>query len=194
MFNKFLLLLTIAVMTMGCGEESSSTVRTTTLNIEKIKLFKRSSNQNILEVINNARMMQRDCHDGKGVIGPSDPLVWNNNLYSAALEHSQDMAQSNTFSHIGSGTIYDRTGYVISRKSYFDERIRANGYENFSSLGENIAGGQSSLDEVMESWLRSPEHCANIMNPLFSEIGVSIRIREDSKYGIYWTQSFGDRY
>jgi len=43
----------------------------------------------------------------------------------------------------------------------------------------------------MEELLKSPKHCANIMNREFREVGVAIAINPDSQYKIYWTQDFG---
>lgn len=43
--------------------------------------------------------------------------------------------------------------------------------------------GQQNEEEVMKSWLKSPGHCANIMNPDVTEVGVA-------RSGTYWTQLF----
>jgi len=58
-------------------------------------------------------------------------------------------------------------------------------------VGENIAGGHYSLEVMMEELLKSPKHCANIMNREFREVGVAIAINPNSQYKIYWTQDFG---
>ncbi|HKX43869.1 MAG TPA: CAP domain-containing protein, partial [Burkholderiaceae bacterium] len=59
-----------------------------------------------------------------------------------------------------------------SNGSTFSQRIDATGY-SWSTAGENIAAGYSSVDAVMDGWIASPGHCANLMNPNFSEVGVS---------------------
>ena len=186
---KNLLLISITFLFIGCG---SSPV--TTENIEKLNNYTPASSYLILEAINNARSIQRDCNDGEGLVGPSTPLLWSDKLYESAYEHSSDLAYSNTFSHIGSGTKYDKTGKLLNRESYFDERIAHNGYENYSSVGENIAAGQYDIKEVIDAWLASPDHCANLMSPAFAEVAVAIVVNKESKYGIYWTQNLGDRY
>jgi len=56
------------------------------------------------------------------------------------------------------------TIHTYFRKSQFFERIESNGYNDFYTVGENIAGGQTSIPEVMKAWLESPAHCTNIMN------------------------------
>ena len=60
-----------------------------------------------------------------------------------------------------------------------------NGYKSFM-VGENIARGQQSIQEVMDAWIKSPDHCRNLMNAGFKEIGVS-------QYNDYWVQDFGGR-
>ena len=41
----------------------------------------------------------------------------------------------------------------------------------------------------MAGWLASPEHCANIMNVRFSEMGVAFAVNGQDDYGVYWTLS-----
>lgn len=57
--------------------------------------------------------------------------------------------------------------------------------------GENIAGGQDTPAEVMEGWMNSPGHRANILRAEFGHIGVGC-YQTNGKYGIYWTQCFTD--
>ncbi|KYH34777.1 cysteine-rich secretory protein family protein [Clostridium tepidiprofundi DSM 19306] len=59
---------------------------------------------------------------------------------------------------------------------------------NFTMAGENIALGQRTPKEVMNSWMNSPGHRSNILNPNYTEIGVGIAYSKDR--GIYWTQMF----
>jgi uncharacterized protein YkwD len=190
-FTKLLLLAT-SIFYIGCGGEASSPV--TTSKASEVASFSNKSQQELLDVVNQARSIARDCHDGNGLLDPVAPLRWNDNLESSAYEHAYDLAYSNTFSHEGSGTESDTTGMAYNVQSTFTERIKANGYKNSSAMGENIAAGQFSLEEVMASWLSSPAHCAVLMNASFTEIGVATVTKEESTYGIYWTQNFGDRY
>ncbi len=184
--KKISLLIVLSLFT-ACGNVESSVVSNTTV-------FHKTENRDILNAINLARSVPRDCNDGLGVVGPSRPLVWNDNLYASAYEHSKDLAQSNTFSHLGSGTETDITGMNRGeRQSKFFERIENNGYVNFYTVGENIAGGQTTVNEVMKAWLESPKHCTNIMNDKFKEVGVAIVTKKDSDFKIYWTQNFGGK-
>ncbi|MCD2462764.1 CAP domain-containing protein [Streptomyces sp. MBT42] len=104
------------------------------------------------------------------------PLSANATLTRAAQGHSEDMAARDFFDH----TNPDGAGP--------GERVTAAGYP-WSTYGENIAMGQSSPEQVMESWMNSPGHRANILNCDFKEIGVGIH----SQGGPYWTQVFGAR-
>ncbi|MCK4442871.1 MAG: CAP domain-containing protein, partial [Sulfurovaceae bacterium] len=183
-----LLMISVMFLLIGCGEQSPSTTYNKSINVNSIE---KPLQRKILKAINQARSQARDCHDGLGLIQPSQPLSLNDELYNSAYEHSNDLAQSNTFSHEGSGTEYDITGYNKGRASLFYERIEAHGYVDYKIVGENIAGGQKTIDEVMEAWLNSPDHCANIMNPRYKEVGIAIVTNPDSTYGIYWTQNFG---
>lgn len=185
---KKIALMIITLLFIGCGGGSAPT--TSNKNSSE---FLKPENQIILDAINKARAEVRDCNDGLGLVGPAQPLTWNNELYAAAYEHSSDMLQSGTFDHLGSGTQYDVTGSNNGNQSIFYERIEANGYVEYRAVGENIAGGQDSVTEVMEAWLNSPDHCTNIMSDNFKEVAVAVIADESSEYGIYWTQNFGSK-
>ena len=128
----------------------------------------------VFALVNEARARPRNC--GGESFAAASPLRWNDRLARAALAHSEDMAAKNYFSHVApDGT--DMTN-----------RVAVQGYR-FSALGENIAAGQRTAAEVVQGWLESPGHCANIMNGAFREIGVGRA--EGGSYKIYWTQNFG---
>jgi len=180
-----------SIMFVGCGEGEgvrSSSGRDTE---STISYALKTTKSDILDSINNARAKARDCHDGRGLVGPSVALTWNDELYAAAYEHSTDLATSDTFSHDGSGTASDVTGSNNGNASKFNERIEANGYSDYTIIGENIAGGLDSIELALKAWLASPEHCKNIMESEYKEIGVAIVVNPDSTYGVYWTQNFG---
>lgn len=104
------------------------------------------------------------------------PLRIHSQLNAAAQAHSDDMVRNNFMGHTGSDG------------SSMGDRIRRNGY-NFRTAGENVAAGQSSPQDVMRSWMNSPGHRQNILNPNFRDIGVGCA--HGGSYGIYWTQKFG---
>ncbi|WP_053726492.1 sigma-70 family RNA polymerase sigma factor [Streptomyces sp. WM6378] len=102
-------------------------------------------------------------------------LTSNPKLYDAALKHSENMAAQNFFDHT------DPSGAGPG------ERITAAGYK-WSTYGENIARGQADAAAVMDSWMHSPGHRANILNCAFKEIGIGVHYGSG---GPWWTQDFG---
>ncbi|MFD5892643.1 CAP domain-containing protein [Streptomyces sp. NPDC060366] len=105
------------------------------------------------------------------------PVSANSQLDTAALRHSQDMAAKDYFDH-NSPDGKDP-----------GDRITAAGYQ-WSTYGENIARGQQTAAQVMEGWMNSPGHRANILNCAFKEIGVGVH---NESGGPWWTQAFGAR-
>lgn len=73
--------------------------------------------------------------------------------------------------------------------SSFSTALRQSGAA-FNSSGENIAYGQPSPKAVMDTWMNSQTHRANILDRKFTDIGVGCYI--DSRGVIYWTQLFTD--
>lgn len=202
--NRFYLLSMTFLLLMGCGSQGSSSAKEneavtrspantfkelTAQEQETLDLLS-TNQQALLEAINKERSQKQICGE-LGAFGPVQPLRWNSSLYASALEHATDLAVSNTFSHDGSGTASDITG--DGRPSKFYERILANGYSNFHKVGENIAGGQQELTQVMHDWMASPKHCQNIMNSSYTEVGVAIMINNNSDYQVYWAQNFGSK-
>ena len=57
-------------------------------------------------------------------------------------------------------------------------------------IGENIAAGVSKAQEVVDMWMNSPGHRANILNSDYTELGVGYFYKSDSVYGSYWVQIF----
>jgi len=57
-------------------------------------------------------------------------------------------------------------------------------------LGENIAAGQRSPQEVMNSWMNSPGHRSNILNANFTRLGVGYYYNPSAPYRYYWVQMF----
>jgi uncharacterized protein YkwD len=101
-----------------------------------------------------------------------DPVAEEPHLDTAAQKHSDDMSARDYFSH-------DTPEGV-----HFDERIRDAGYSKPGA--ENIAKGATSAAQVMEMWMNSSGHRANILNCSLTKLGVGV-----TKSGWYWTQDFG---
>ena len=132
--------------------------------------------QKLLEQINSARTQARQC--GGQAFAATTPLAWNAVLASAAEGHSRNMANNNFFDH------KDRDGRMPG------DRAELAGY-NGQLIGENIAAGQDTTRKVVDGWLASPGHCANLMNPQFRELGAAYVVDPKSDSGIYWTAMFG---
>jgi uncharacterized protein YkwD len=82
---------------------------------------------------------------------------------------------------------HDNLSHDGSDGSKFNERIERAGYSG-RRVGENIAGGQKSVEEAMRTWMESPHHRENILGD-FGEIGVA---RAESADGTaYWCANFG---
>lgn len=103
------------------------------------------------------------------------PLTEDAQLEKAAQAHSDDMAARNFFEHTNPDGADP------------GQRITAAGYR-WSTYGENIAQGQQTPQAVMESWMNSPGHRANILNCSFKNIGVGVH---KGSGGPWWTQDFG---
>ena len=155
-----------------------------------------TTKQAYLDAVNDVRAKQQDCGI-YGMMGPVSPLVWSDALYKSAYEHSNDMMQSDTFSHTGSGTEHDWTAVILDlgRGSTPTERMENNGYTNWTYSGENIAGYKGyfpdELQLVMDGWIESDGHCRNLMSPNFEEIGMAHVENGSGNYTDYWTQNFG---
>jgi len=120
----------------------------------------------VLNLINAYRTSGCDCGT-EGYFTPAPPVTWNDTLEMAAKVHSSDMFSKYFFSHTGSD------GSVTS------DRIKRLGY-NWTTCGENIGKGYKNEEQVVKEWIKSPEHCSNIMYPGFKEIGAA-------KIGDFWT-------
>ena len=132
--------------------------------------------QKLLAELNLARSRPRQC--GTQSFTATTPLTWNATLGTAAETHSRSMANNNYFDH------KDRDGRTPG------DRAELAGYSG-QQIGENIAAGQDTVRKVVEGWVASPGHCANLMNPQFQELGAAYAVDPKSDSGIYWTAMFG---
>lgn len=107
-------------------------------------------------------------------------LRLNDQLGAAAEFHSRDMAKKNYFRH------------KLSNGDSPEQNIRRHGYTNYSVVGENIAAGQKSARQVFAAWKTSNGHNRNMLDKDFDEIGIGrVKGKKRSKYGWYWTTTFG---
>lgn len=126
-----------------------------------------------LELVNDIRAKGARC--GDRAFAPVAPVKLSSTLSSVALGHAADMAQHDYFEH------EDLSGHTPA------DRVRAVGYAE-KLVGENIAYGPESADEVVQGWLESPAHCENIMDPRFAEMGIAFSVGRASRRGLYWVQ------
>ncbi|MFE0416402.1 CAP domain-containing protein [Streptomyces tendae] len=98
-------------------------------------------------------------------------------LTTAAQAHSADMVARDFYSHTDpdGGKPWDRAAAAGAARR---------------TVGENIACGQRSPADVVEGWMNSPGHRANILKSDFTHIGVGLA--GGGRAGTYWTQLFGD--
>ncbi len=124
---------------------------------------------NVLENLNSARAEA-------GVF----PLTLNSCLMKAAQQHANFMFEKQLLSHTGKG------------RSSFDQRIRATGYV-FQAAAENIALGATDAMTVVEMWMKSPPHRANILNAELTQAGIGIAPSDEGRNGSlprrYWSLS-----
>jgi uncharacterized protein YkwD len=97
-------------------------------------------------------------------------------LTAAAQRSSNDQAAHETMSHTGSD------GSTVAT------RATAAGY-HWHIIGENVAVGYESATSVMTGWMNSAGHRANILNPQFKNIGVSVTAAADGT--LFWTMVLG---
>jgi len=135
----------------------------------------KAAGQRVLDLVNQARATPRYC--GNRAFNAARPLRWNDALAEASRLHAEDMARFNYLSHSG------RDG------SDSAQRVERAGYR-YRSVGENIAAGQMNPNDAVESWIKSPLHCANLMNPGFTDMGVAFSVDSRSEMGVYWAQVF----
>ena len=132
-----------------------------------------SVNARVLVLVNEARRQKRRC--GFKRFEPSPPLAASATLQRAAKVQADDMARRGVMEHAGGDG------------STPAERAMSAGYA-WRTIGENVAAGQSTPEQVVAEWLGSARHCANIMSADYTEMGVAVA---SSARGVYWAQVFG---
>ncbi len=130
----------------------------------------------VLELINEAREQGRRC--GRKSFTATAALRANAALEQAVQSHALDMAENNFLGHEGTSG------------SLPGDRAATAGYA-WASIGENVAAGQTTAEEVVGTWLASSGHCENLMSPDYTETGVAHAVSRSSDKGTYWAQIFG---
>jgi uncharacterized protein YkwD len=108
----------------------------------------------------------------------STTLAYNPTLAKVALGQARAVAAHDQLSHDfgANGTLRDRATEI--------------GYRG--PIGENLAGGQRSLQATLDGWLASPGHRYTLLSDMWTSVGmVVIAARPTSRYGIFWAADFG---
>ncbi len=142
----------------------------------RVDLTRAQTAQRMLTLVNQARAEPRRC--GERSFAAARALVWDETLEGVAAAHAADMATQDYFSHTA------RDGSTPA------QRVTRAGY-HYRMTGENIAAGQLTPESAMAGWLKSPGHCANLMNAGYAEMGVAFAVNPKSTMGAYWVQMFG---
>jgi uncharacterized protein YkwD len=121
-----------------------------------------ASAQDQVVSLTNAERQQAGC----------GPLSIDGNITAAAQAHASDMAARRYFEHTNLEGVT------------FDQRMRNAGYSQPGA--ENIARGATTAKVVVDMWMNSPGHRANILNCELRTIGVGL-----DRNGFYWVQDFG---
>lgn len=159
---------TVTATTTTAGTPSPLTAATTC----SISAFQAA----IVAEVNRRRASAQSC-GSRGTFAAAMPLRWNDTLFRAAAGHARDMVTGNFFSHTG------------SNGSTVGDRITAIGYA-WASVAENIAAGQPTVTRVVDAWMGSDGHCANVMNPAMEEFAVACVYNTTNKAN-YWVMELG---
>ena len=112
-------------------------------------------------------------NEARRVNGGHKPMTYNVQLEAAARRQVGLMVQKDQLAHDVGMKLRART----------DEA----GYRG--AVGENLAGGQQTLEQAIEGWLNSPGHRATLLSDKFTEFGLAVArvpAERKSRYGIYW--------
>jgi uncharacterized protein YkwD len=130
-----------------------------------------------IEAVNEARAVARTC--GTTDYAAAGPVQWDARLADAALMQADYLQQENLFTHSGEGN------------STVGDRALMAGYD-WRNVGENLAAGHTTLERVMEDWIKSPGHCATLMNPNFVDAGFAfVQGEAGNRYRSYWALVMG---
>lgn len=135
--------------------------------------------EEVLLLVNEAREQPADCGE-EGVFPAVGPVSMDPVLRCSARLHSVDMFERHFFNHVNPD----------GRDPF--ERMGAAGFRG-SGAAENIAVGQTSPAQVMQSWMDSDGHCSNVMRRSYALLGVGYHpgVGKRGLSSNYWTQNFG---
>lgn len=162
-------LLFVASMNLFCQKQTEITVKTDGEEVQNI-----TNEEEVLKLVNEIRINNH-----------LNPFQYQKELALAANYHAEDMAVDNYFDH----STYDRVNGKLVYVCGTFERIGK--YISFPYMGENIAAGKTTAKEIVDGWMNSAGHRANILNPNYKYLGVGFYFDTNSTYKYYWVQDFG---
>ncbi|MDB5896686.1 MAG: hypothetical protein JWP41_288 [Ramlibacter sp.] len=128
--------------------------------------------------VNAARSAGHRC--GSRAMPPVPAVAWDVSLYAAASSHSHDMARRHYFDH------RSPEGHGVRQRALahrYPARV----------MGENIATGDTTVAQAMQSWLASAEHCQNLLDPEFKDVAVACARQPGPELRTYWTMVLGSK-
>ena len=152
--------LAVLIAGVAAGEKSA---RATAYDAEELRF---------LQLINDYRK-----DNGLG------PLLLSDTLSVASERHSHDMARYHFFAHITAASSY----YAVGSEPW--DRMRAEGYDYNTFMGENIAVGYESAEAAFAAWRSSPSHNAAMLDGRYRVIGIARIHPPGSRW--YWATDFG---
>lgn len=132
--------------------------------------------QRAVQLLNALRARGAPC--SQVGVATSPPLAWEPRLANTAGEHATDLAKRDEISHLD------------ARQRGFKLRLASSGYDA-RAAGENLAVGQPDFATTLQSWVDSPVHCATLMTPAFSDVGLACVQRTGSRYERFWVAHLG---
>lgn len=142
------------------------------------KIFSLNCGQNVTETVSSVNSMEKQVAslaNSKRKAAGLGSLTLDSQLSKLARMKAEDMAKKGYFSHTSPtyGSAFDMMKkYGVS----------------YRTAGENIAKGQKTPEAVMNGWMNSSGHRANILSSTYTHIGVGYA--KDSKGNTYWVQIF----
>lgn len=152
-------------------EEGEAEIQFSGCDVRYFETVNADFEQRVVELVNDERKNRN-----------LPPLKRNSDLDYAARYHARDMAEDSYFNH----DTYDGSVKVCG----WSTRV-GKFYTNWNSLAENIAAGYTTPADVMQGWMNSSGHRANILGSSHREIGVGYW--PGGSYRHYWVQDFGHR-
>lgn len=116
-----------------------------------------------------------DLTNRERILNNLPTLAWHDEAAQVGFEHAVDMRVRNFFDHTNPDGIGPSTRLSNAGVAWW-------------SMGENIARGQDTPQQVVDAWMNSTGHRANILNSNYTHLGVGVHIGPPQ--GPWWVQVF----